>query len=131
MLAVQLNQHILLTCGTCRVWDNGNEVCNGADGDPSGSQDTWYHLDCGNGAFVDVQGYGSRLNYTSADGYFVSLSSTDSNPVMGYTCGQTDHTIEGGTEAENVFADEYCGNCNTAQLCDYKSYCPDFDASCH
>lgn len=35
-----------------------------------------------------------------------------------------------GSNFEHVFADAYCDRGQTAELCDYCSYCPDFEGSC-
>lgn len=112
------------------MWDNGVEVCRVGKGNPKGSQGTPYEMDCGNGAKVVAYGYGEKLDYTSPDGYFVSMESNDGTSPTNTNCGEINgHTVH-GTFAEYVFADQYCDKCNTAKLCDGKAYC-DFDPSCH
>ena len=89
-------------------------------------------MNCPNGAKVVAYGYGERLEYTSADGYHVDMHSSDGKGPTPSNCGTigAGHTVH-GTLAEHVFADQYCAQCNTAKLCDGKSYCPDFDPACH
>lgn len=115
---------------TIRVWEQGVETC-AEDKNLQGASDvTEWDFDCGNGASAHVTGNGRTLSYRAGDGWEAEIPQTDGHDNT-YTCGNFGLNGEiKGSNYEYVFANDYCGGCQTAELCDYRSYCPDFEGTC-
>jgi len=117
-----------------QLWDSGKQVCAGGKSIAFASDQSTFDIDCGGGASVSVTDNGSKLTYKAADGWQSEIARTDRATnvnVCGYIEGASGNTKEiKGFQFENVFANDMCGGCNTAKLCDMNSKCDGFDGKC-
>lgn len=89
------------------------------------SDKTVLEYDCDGGGYVSITDFGGQFTeYKAGDGWSIKPRRVDGHS-MGTTCGSFK-----GYQYEHVYENGECGNCPVAGLCDYRSYCSDFNGKC-
>lgn len=110
-----------------QIWDNGNRVtCHGKRVVNGISDNTVLEYDCDGGGYVAITEHGGNFKeYRASDGWTIKPDvkdyQKDTQKVGTLTQSLWEATYTGGD----------CSKCPTAELCDYRSYCPDFEGACN